>query len=232
MADAGLATVTADDLASSPQYQSLLADCHEICERIRRNLLLDYWDLGQRIHRALPETHEERYGQELILSLEKDLVVDRTTLWRAVKFYRTHTRPEIVAAGENARLLTWSKVRMLLPLPDDLRLQIEERIRSGELRTDDDVRQAINLLKSDLGLLPGPAIGEVEPELFGVKGVSADKLRSLWRRAEPLDRCLLVRAMIPEMELEKADRREALAAIRATREQLDDYEQRLGEGAE
>ena len=229
MADAALAEVSATDLAGLPQYQSLLADCRKICGKAERTVIEQFWRLGERIRRELPSDRDGSYGKNVILALEADLATDRTTLRRADQDHETWTLAEIL--DNVSTMLTWRKLRMLVALDEPLRKQIEERIRSGELRTDDDVRRAINLLKSDLGLLP-PPMGDVEPELFGVKGVSADKLRSLWRHAKPLDRCLLVRALIPEMELEKAARPEALAAIRATREQLDEYERRLGEGAE
>lgn len=228
--ETGIVPAADAELSSSPKYRKLLADCQEICESGRRSTLLHYWALGERISRELPESHEDRYGAQIIVQLEKDLrIADRTTLTRAVQLYRAYTKRAFVPHGTHAYLLTWSKMKMLLPLPEDLRKRIERQILSGKLRTDDDVRSAIEEAKRKLGLLPPPVMGDADPDVLGVKGVKAGQLRTLWRRATPLDRALLVRALIPELELDRIERQDALGALRAMRQQLDDYEERLGE---
>jgi len=225
-----LAKVEPTEIALSPAYRKLLADCQDICESIRRSTIEHFWRLGERIHREIPEDREDHYREAIILSLERDLQIDRTTLWRAIQVYQTYDLPDILDTV--SRMLTWRKIRMLLPLPDAQRKQIEERIRSGELRTDNDVRLAIYELKRALGELPPSPLGDAEPDLLGVKGIKADKLRVLWWRATPIGRALVIRALIPEMDLDRAERKEALGAIQAIRQQLDEYEKRLGVATE
>ena len=127
-------------------------------------------------------------------------------------------------------MLTWRKLRMLLPLPDEMRKQIEERIYSGELRTDDDVRAAISLAKRDAGQLPASPLGDAQPDLFGIKGLKADTIEKIWRRVDPISRGLTLRLLIPHLGLEQVDRKDAVATMKAIRQQFEDYERRLGDG--
>ena len=228
MADAPLAEVSADDLAASPQYQSLLADCREIWDSARRSAIEHMWRLGQRIDKALPANHEGRYGQGIILALERDGIGDRTKLWRAVQVYRTWDQASIFA--KVASMLTCRKLEMLVALPDELRLQMEERIRSGELRTDDDVRRAIGLLKSDLGLLPPPSLPR-EQFLLDLDIDPRKPLQTTWNRSDPIKRVALLARLVPWLELDQIDRKDALAAGKALQGVIADYLKTLDEGA-
>ena len=226
--ETALAKAEPSDIAESPQYQQLLADCREIWESARRSVIEHMWRLGERIDKELPTSHEGRYGQGIILALERDGIGDRTKLWGAVKVYRTYDQASILDGSSS--MLTWYKLRALVALPDDLRLQIEERIRSGELRTDDDVRAAINLLKQGAGLLPASPLGDAQHALFEIKGLHAGTIEKIWRRADPIGRGLTLRLLIPHLGLEKVDRKDAVATMSAIRQQLEEYERQLGEG--
>ena len=220
-----LARVDEGAIRPTREYQSLLADCREIRERGRQSLLMHYWELGERIAQELPEEREDRYGQGIILALEQDLAADRKTLWRAVQLYRTYSNQALSPHGDNAWLLTWSKVRMLLPLPEEMRKEIQQRILSGELRTDDQVRLAIHEGKQVRGLLPPSPLGEAEPDILGVKGINGDKLRTLWRRASFRDRAVLARALLKEMDWAHVARAEALFALRLIGQTIEECEQ-------
>lgn len=224
-----LAVPAAAEIAASPQYQELLADCREITERTERNLVEGFWHLGERIAKDLPDSREETYGKQIIRALERDLSIDRTTLVRAVQVYRTWSLPEI---GDTCVTnLTWRKIRMLVALDEPLRKQIEARILSGELRTDDDVHKAIQALKSDLGMLPANASGTPRYQLeLDIDFDTDTPLRVSWGKSEPLKRAALMLDLMPRMGLETVDRPDALRMVTALRKRLDQLERRLNKG--
>jgi len=228
-----LAPVADGDITASQSYQELLTDCQEIREQGRRNLIAHFWTLGERIAKELPADHEDRYGHAIILGLEQDLPMDRTTLWRAVKLYQTYDQASIL--DTRSTMLTWRKLRMLLPLPDEMRKMIEDRIYSGELRTDEDVRMAIQMLKQDMGLLPPPPARSARNQ-FILAGFDEDLIRkplsTIWNKQDPVHRAMLLTALIPTLELDQEERPQALEVIGAMRRQLNDYEKGLGRGHE
>ena len=219
------------DLTTSPQYQELLEDCREICNSARVAVLEHMWRLGERIARDLPEgrSREDTYGKQIILGLERDLAVDRTTLIRAVQTYQRFGLPEI--GDGSSPILTWGKLRMLLPLEDALFQQIWKRILSGELRTDDDVHKAIQALKLDLGMLPANASANPRYQLeLDIDFNTDTPFRVSWGKAEPLTRAALVADLVPRMGIEQAPRPEALRMMAALRKNLDQLDRKLNRG--
>jgi len=226
-----LALPAAADIAASPQYQELLADCREISERTERNLVEGFWHLGERIAQDLPESREETYGKQIMLALERDLAIDRTTLVRAVQVYRTWALPEI---GDTCVTnLTWRKIRMLVALDEPLRKQIEDRIRSGELRTDDDVHKAIQALKFDLGMLPANASGTPRYQLELDLDIDTNKpLRVLWGKADPAEQTHLVANLIAKINPAGIGRRDALQAMKLLERSVAILRRRLDAGGD
>jgi len=224
-----LVAVSDGDIAQSQQYQQLLADCREIQESARRSALDHYWRLGQAIDKAAPQEQRDEWGANVIPQLEADLAIDRTTLWRSVQLYEQFNQASLLAHGQ----LTWGKLRLLLPIPPELRAQILPRIESGELRTVDDVRRAITFLKQDLGMLPPPPARAARNQLT-LAGFDEDvvekPLGTLWNKFDPIGRTMLVTALIPSLGLDGADRPQALELLRAMRRQVDEVEAHLGEG--
>lgn len=228
-----LAPVTDSDVTASESYQQLLADCHEICNAARVSVLQHMWELGQRISREFAPDDESSYGRKIILSLEQDLAIDRTTLIRARQTYQRFKPGEI--GDGSSPMLTWGKLRMVLALPDPMFHAIMKRIRSGELRTDDQVRLAILDLKEAAGetkALPARA-ARYQLQLAGFDEELLRKpLSTIWNKHDPLHRAMLLTALIPTLDLDREDRPQALEVIGAMRRQLDEYEEGLGRGRE
>ena len=228
-----IAPVSDGDIAQTKQYQQLLADCREITEGAERHLIQQFWTLGERISREMPTDRADSYGKRIVLALERDLATDRTTLWRSIQVYHTWALPEIL--DNVSKLLTWRKIRMLVALDAPLRKQIEERIYSGELRTDEAVRRAIDRLLEDAGkrkALPARAARN-QLSLAGFDEDVVEKpLATLWNKFDSVGRAMLVTALIPSLGLDEADRPQALELLRAMRRQVDEVEAKLGEGAE
>ena len=205
--------------------------CREISESLRQSTVEHYWLLGQTISEALApgeaseETRKE-WGARVILALESALGVDRTTLWRAVQCFQCFRQDHLVSDTR----LSWRKVRLLLPLPEDQRREILDLIYAGKLRTEDDVRVAIINLRHRLGLSPPPPLGDAQPTLFGIAGLHLNTLNTIWRRTNPIERGLVVRELIPHLELERAERKDALGTLRAIRQKLDEYEKQINAG--
>lgn len=228
--ETGIVKATDADLSSSPEYRKLLADCQGICELGRCFELLHHWALGERIARELPESHEDRYGAQIILALEHDLVRDRGTLWREVQLYRTYTKQALSPHGENAYLLTWSKMKMLLALPDDLQKRIVQQILAGNLRTDDDTRSEIQEMRRKLGFLPPEVLPRAQFQLdLGIDPRKA--LQAIWRQADPLKRFALGITLACKAELGDMPRTDALAALQRGEQMIRDLRRRLeGQG--
>ena len=224
-----LATVAPSDIDAirgTQAYQGLLADCREIVNSARVAVLEYMWHLGERISKDI-DPADERSQHQINLALEQDLSIDRTTLVRAIQTYQRFRLPEI--CDGSSQLITWGKLRMLLPLPDMLFDQIWKRIISGELRTDEQVRFAILALKADLGL-DRPALGEPRYQLeLELGGMDANKpLRVLWGKATPIDRIHLATELMGKAQLDKADRGAALKALQYARQRIEGIERRLG----
>jgi hypothetical protein len=112
-------------------------------------------------------------------------------------------------------MLTWSKMKMLIAVDDEAaRGHFYDLIVSGKLRTDNDLRTAIGQYRVEAGSLPPSPLGDAAPGIFGIKGLRADKLQTLWRRAAPPDRAAVVAVLIPHLGLDHCDRRSALKGIR------------------
>jgi hypothetical protein len=228
MATTEIVPVSDDELRASPHYQRLLASCLTICEKARISVLHYMWKLGERIRSACPLDRDETYGKQIILNLERDLAIDRTTLIRARQTYDKFHLEDI--GDGSSPMLTWGKLRMLLPLEDAEMHYFLDRIRSGELRTDDDLRTAIALYEVENGTRPPSPLGDAAPGIFGIKGLHAEKLQTLWRRAAPPDRAAVVAVLIPHLGLDHCDRTSALKGIREIESALAEYKKRINRG--
>jgi hypothetical protein len=221
-ASAQIMPVADADITRSQAYQESLARCREICESLRRDLVEHYWNLGQEISACLGAGREE-WGARII-SLEADLGIDRATLWRAVQLYQTFRLADLTRPGR----LTWGKLRLLLPISPDLRAEILAQIESGDLRTTDDVRIAIIRLRQQRGELLAPAAREDQLALFGLHGITAERIAKAWTHAQPQQRAALMRSIfIPSLGLEEMPRKQALSEIRELKKDLEAYERRL-----
>lgn len=160
------------------EYEALRDRCVDILIEAEQNFLQSMWSLGQVVIEAVGEGRPE-YGAQVVHRLAADLGVDHTHVYRAIQLYETYPKSKIFDTRSTIRALTWRKVRMLLPLPPSLRAEMEKRLASGELRTDEELRTAIYQRKVELGMVD---MDYTPPAHLGVKGVDAEKARTLLRR--------------------------------------------------
>ena len=154
---------TLQTIPLEPAVQSLVEDINNEIEEgkeravraMEKEKRLIYWNIGKRIKEHLLENEARAdYGTYLFKSLVENISLDRTTLYRCVKFYEEY--PEIVARGPQ---LTWSHIRILIAIPETAKREqyesiiIEKNLTASELRV---------LIKTDtLGeqaLLPAPTL--------------------------------------------------------------------------
>jgi len=149
----------------------------------------------------------------------------KTTLKRSRQLYDTFKLNEI--GDDSSPFLTWSKAVLILPLSDEHRQQILARIQAGELRTDDACRTAIFLMLEAVGQRRPSPLGDAKPGIFGIHGLHAEKLQTLWGKASPPDRATVVAVLIPHLGLDRTDRRTALRAFHDIQRAVEDYARRL-----
>jgi hypothetical protein len=105
----------------------LLADIRALIAEARRQstvavnmgLTLLYWRIGQRIHREVLGSERAAYGEQIVVTVSRQLVVDygrgysEKNLRRMVQFAEVFPEQEIVATL--SRQLSWSHFSALLP---------------------------------------------------------------------------------------------------------------------
>ncbi|MEO7851473.1 MAG: PDDEXK nuclease domain-containing protein [Rubrivivax sp.] len=110
----------------------LLADLQQLIAQSRQSaaavvnaaLALLYWRIGQRIHAEVLGGARAGYGQEIVVTLSRQLVADHgrsfeeKNLRRMVQFAQTYPDEQIVVTL--IRQLSWAHVLTLLPLKDPL----------------------------------------------------------------------------------------------------------------
>lgn len=216
---AGVSPVPVD-----PDLILLVQQCRGISESLRISVIEHYWRLGEAIYNARPEDDQEQWTARATLALERELGIDRTTIWRSQKLFETFQLSDIVASGQR----TWGKLRLLLAISEVLRTEILARIDSGELRTTDAVRDAIRSLHIQIGQRPAPLLRPDQLELFGVPHLTVERFSRGWSKAPPSQRAAALRSiLIPQLGLEGMDRKAALDEIRGLHRALNDYEANL-----
>jgi hypothetical protein len=179
---------------AEPEYEALRDICILLIARGRQEFLRIMWDVGREIV-AIIGVERQEYGAQVVHRLANDLGMDHTNIKRAIDFYKTYPL-EVIGAGSAtvqgaksspdtanlARALTWEKVKMLLPLPPELRQEMEKRLASGEIRTDEALRTAILDRKMELGLIDTDI---TQPRQLGLTGGAFEKMRVLVRRVGP-----------------------------------------------
>ncbi len=87
---------------------------------VNMGLTLLYWRIGQRIHREVLGSERAAYGEQIVVTVSRQLVVDygrgysEKNLRRMVQFAEMFPEQEIVATL--SRQLSWSHFSALLPL--------------------------------------------------------------------------------------------------------------------
>jgi len=107
---------------------------------------LTYWTIGKHIKTHLLQYSERAdYGKYLFNVLAQNLSIDRSTLYRSMRFYEEY--PSIVATWPQ---LTWSHIKVLLGMPEkEAREKYEKKIIEKNLS----VRDLRYLIKKDKELL-------------------------------------------------------------------------------
>jgi hypothetical protein len=221
--------VPAAGITIAPDLLPLVEKCRQIRDSLRISVVQHYWRLGEAISNAAPRENRQVWGARVIITLERELDIDRTNLKRAVQCYETFSLGDLGARVH----LTWGKLLLLLPISADLRADLLERIESGELRTTDDVRDAIREFQQALGRRPAPLLRPGQMELFGVPGLTLERFSRGWSKAPPMQRSAATRAIIiPNMGLQDLDRPAALHELSLLRSAIDAYESSLDGAAD
>jgi len=128
----------------------LLADIRALIAEARRQttvavnmgLTLLYWRIGQRIHREVLGSERAAYGEQIVVTVSRQLVMDygrgcsEKNLRRMVQFAELFPEQEIVATL--SRQLSWSHFSALLPLSQPFRREFYAemaRIEGWSVRT-------------------------------------------------------------------------------------------------
>ena len=118
--------------SDTPDASALLADLQQLIEQSKQSvaaavnagLTLLYWRIGQRIHADVLGGGRAGYGQEIVVTLSRQLEADHgrgfevKNLRRMVQFAEAYPDEKIVVTL--IRQLSWSHVLALLPLKDPL----------------------------------------------------------------------------------------------------------------
>lgn len=131
-------------LIKSNGYKQLVKkiqnELNELDFFIRRRTAECYWRIGKYIHEHLHENKERAgYGKKVYDQLIKDVDRDKSTLQRAVQFYRTYP---IVAVP---RQLTWDHYRNLITVHDKTKREKFEKIALEREWTAEQLGEAIRL---------------------------------------------------------------------------------------
>ena len=122
-------------LTNSKDYKSLLAkvsrELLDIEVFVKQRMTEGYWKVGKYIDEHLLE-HKDRadYGKTFFVRLSKDIGRDKSTLLRAVKFYRTYP---IVADQPQ---LSWDHYKRLITVEDSKeRKRLEQKVIQNDWST-------------------------------------------------------------------------------------------------
>ncbi len=215
LAVAGTAAIEQQE---SQVFQQVVDQCFRISEEIRTSNLQRYWKIGEVLGEELLRRRDDNiYGQRLVASVEKRTGIDHSTLYRAVSLWDRLTWDEICAA----RHISWSKAKLILGFRDssgnprkdiDFRAErnrLYERIESGELRTDEQVRTAIFSRMEKLGLITREGL-RADRDLATVPGHLPHVLQGLFNKLSVPERVTVGVAVIRNMGIERLPRDQAL----------------------
>lgn len=93
-----------------------------VARTINQEMTLLYWHIGKRIKEEILNDERASYGDQIIQSLGRHLKVEygsgfeRSNLLRMVQFYVAF--PDLTIVATLSRQLTWSHIKLLLPLKD------------------------------------------------------------------------------------------------------------------
>ena len=96
-----------------------------VATAINSGLTMLYWNIGRRIQEEILKGERAEYGQEIIALLGRELTADYgngfsvKNLRRMIQFAEVFPDEEIVAALR--RQLSWTHIRMLIPIEDSLK---------------------------------------------------------------------------------------------------------------
>lgn len=122
-------------IAKQSGYKSLLTkvsrELNDLETFVKRRTAEGYWKVGKYIHEHLLANKERAdYGAALYIKLAKDVDRDKSTLLRAVKFYRTYP---IVADQPQ---LSWDHYKRLITIEDSKeRKRLEQKVIQNDWST-------------------------------------------------------------------------------------------------
>lgn len=117
------------NILTKNSYQKLMVDLAQLVKEnkentqilLRNQAILTYWQIGNRIE-SESLTQNANYFSSIIEDLAVDLAMDKSTLMRAVQFFKLYPeQPE-------PSTLTWSHYKSLMAVKDDgLRIELEKK---------------------------------------------------------------------------------------------------------
>lgn len=134
----------------SAPLENLLLDLHNmidlthksIASAVNTGLTMLYWRVGNRIRKEILQDERAEYGQEIVVSLARQLVLEygngftNKNLHRMIQFAELFPEEQIVVSL--ARQLSWTHFVTLIPLKDDLKRDFYAemcRIEAWSVRT-------------------------------------------------------------------------------------------------
>ncbi|MFT6333184.1 MAG: endonuclease YncB(thermonuclease family) [Lentimonas sp.] len=121
-----------NQILDSSQYSNLVKDLQILIQKTqdkvekfaRIQLVQTYWQVGKRITQE-KLSENANYSALMINSLSENLNIDKKTLTRSVKFFRTYPN------SPQNNSLNWSHYRYLITINDEnLRLNLEEKTKN------------------------------------------------------------------------------------------------------
>ena len=114
--------------------------------RIEAERVRTYWETGRIIHSHILKHDRAERGRETILSLARDLGVNKTVLYRCVKFVQTYPDFSKVAGRQ---LFSWSHYRNLITISDDKKRSRFEKTAAENAWSSDELAVRMNEERHD-----------------------------------------------------------------------------------
>jgi predicted nuclease of restriction endonuclease-like (RecB) superfamily len=167
--------------ATSALDSGVLSDLRQLIEQARRfavttvnaSLTLMYWRIGQRLRTEVLSGQRAGYGEEIVVTLSRQLVADygrgfeEKNLRRMLQFAELFASEEIVVTL--SRQLSWSHFLVLLPVKDPLARDFYAQMCGVERWSVRALREQVDSMLFERTALSRQAAGLIEQDLAGLR---------------------------------------------------------------
>lgn len=97
----------------------------KVAATINQEMVILYWNIGKTIKEEIIKSDRAEYGEKIVNSLSSLLIAQygksfsARNLWFMIQFYETY--PILHALRGEFKGLSWTHIRILLPIKDDLK---------------------------------------------------------------------------------------------------------------